>query len=115
MKFINIGKIVNTHGIKGELRIRSDFPYKDRVFVKGNNLMIDDKEYNLLEALEETGINIKIIGPSFDGINIEPISVARYINKVGDMIDISYLSIPITKKIKSQEEKEAVSDSHLRA
>ena len=65
-------------------------------------------ETAIREALEETGINIKIIGPSFDGINIEPISVARYINKVGDMIDISYLSIPITKKIKSQEEKEAV-------
>lgn len=60
------------------------------------------------EALEETGIQIKIIGPSFDGVNIEPISVARYINKVGDMIDISYLSVPITKEIKSQEEKEAV-------
>ena len=30
MKFINIGKIVNTHGIKGELRILSDFRYKDK-------------------------------------------------------------------------------------
>lgn len=35
MKFINIGKIVNTHGIKGELRILSDFRYKDKVFKKG--------------------------------------------------------------------------------
>lgn len=34
MKFINIGKIVNTHGIKGELRILSDFKYKDKVFKK---------------------------------------------------------------------------------
>ena len=35
MKFINIGKIVNTHGIKGELRILSKFRYKDKVFKKG--------------------------------------------------------------------------------
>lgn len=34
MKYINIGKIVNTHGIKGELRLISDFKYKDKVFKK---------------------------------------------------------------------------------
>ena len=40
MKYIRIGKIVNTHGIKGELRIISDFKYKDRIFVKGFKLYI---------------------------------------------------------------------------
>ena len=45
MDKIYIGKILNTHGIKGELRIRSDFLYKDKVFVKGNSLIIDDKKY----------------------------------------------------------------------
>lgn len=40
MKYIRIGKIVNTHGIKGELRIISDFKYKDRIFVNGFNLYI---------------------------------------------------------------------------
>lgn len=45
MKFINIGKIVNTHGIKGELRILSDFKYKDKVFKKGFKFYIGkDKE-----------------------------------------------------------------------
>ena len=34
MKYVRIGKIVNTHGIKGELRILSDFKYKDKVFKK---------------------------------------------------------------------------------
>ena len=34
MKFIRIGKIVNTHGVKGELRILSDFKYKNKVFKK---------------------------------------------------------------------------------
>lgn len=40
MEYIYIGKIVNTHGIKGELRILSDFEYKTRVFKKGFNLYI---------------------------------------------------------------------------
>ena len=34
MEFICIGKIVNTHGIKGELRILSDFRHKEAVFKK---------------------------------------------------------------------------------
>ena len=45
MNKVYIGKIVNTHGIKGELRILSDFPYKDKVFKINNKLIIDNKEY----------------------------------------------------------------------
>lgn len=40
MDFIYIGKIVNTHGIKGELRIKSDFELKNRVFAPGFTLYI---------------------------------------------------------------------------
>ncbi len=32
MKYIKVGKIVNTHGIKGELRLISDFKYKEKIF-----------------------------------------------------------------------------------
>lgn len=45
MNKVYIGKIVSTHGIKGELKILSDFPYKDKVFVVGNKLIIEDKDY----------------------------------------------------------------------
>ena len=38
MNYIYIGKIVNTHGIKGEIRIISDFKYKEKVFK--NNMII---------------------------------------------------------------------------
>lgn len=34
MEYICIGKIVNTHGIKGEIRILSKFKYKSRVLKK---------------------------------------------------------------------------------
>mgnify|MGYP003307463539 CR=1 FL=1 len=37
-EYIYIGKIVNTHGIKGELRLLSKFPYKDKVFIKDKEL-----------------------------------------------------------------------------
>lgn len=47
MAKVYIGKIVNTHGIKGEVRILSDFPYKNKVFNIGNELIIDDKKYEI--------------------------------------------------------------------
>lgn len=40
MEYIRIGKIVNTHALKGELRIISDFEFKDQVFVLGKKLYI---------------------------------------------------------------------------
>lgn len=43
MEYIYLGKIVNTHGIKGELRIISSFRYKEKVFVKNFSLYIGKK------------------------------------------------------------------------
>ena len=40
MKYVLIGKIVNTHGLKGEVRILSEFKYKDRIFKKGMKVYI---------------------------------------------------------------------------
>lgn len=43
-EFIYVGKIVNTHGIKGEIRILSDFEKKDKVFVVGMPIYIGRKK-----------------------------------------------------------------------
>ena len=40
MDYIYIGKIVSTHGIKGEVKIISDFFEKDKIFKKGFKLYI---------------------------------------------------------------------------
>ncbi len=47
MNKIILGKYVNTHGIKGEIRIKSNFKYKDRVFKVGNKIIIDNIEYEI--------------------------------------------------------------------
>lgn len=44
MKYVIIGKIVNTHGLKGEVRILSDFPYKDKVFKENMNYYIGENK-----------------------------------------------------------------------
>ena len=46
MKYVLIGKIVNTHGLKGEVRILSSFKYKDRVFKSNMNIYIGKDKIN---------------------------------------------------------------------
>ena len=89
MDLINIGKIVNTHGLKGEIRIISDFKYKKDVFKTDNVVYINDNKYiiksyrfhkiydmitldsiNTIESAEELkGLNIFIdrLDYKFDG------------------------------------------------
>ena len=47
MDYIFIGKIVNTHALKGEVRIVSNFEYKDRVFKNGFNLYVGSDKVKL--------------------------------------------------------------------
>lgn len=49
MNKLYIGKIVNTHGIKGELRIKDNLTIKqrDEIFKIGSNLIIEDKSYKI--------------------------------------------------------------------
>ncbi len=44
MKYIYVGKIVNTHALKGEVRLISDFEYKERVFKKDNIIYIGNEK-----------------------------------------------------------------------
>jgi len=61
------------------------------------------EEAAIREVKEETGIDIQIISRDEFNNNPIPISIERYINKVGDMIDIQYLAIPINTVLSSNE------------
>lgn len=61
------------------------------------------EETAIREAFEETGVEIEIIGPKFGNGKYHPIAVERYINKVGDMIDIQFVAKP-KDKIKGDKE-----------
>jgi len=68
MNKIFIGKVVSTHGIKGEIRILSDFPYKDKVFVINNKIIIDDKEYIIKSYRVHKGYDMVTLD-GFNNIN----------------------------------------------
>ena len=93
MELIRVGKIVNTHGIKGELRLLSKFPYKDKVFVKGMNIYIDKEDKEV--------INTYRVHKNFDMItmdghtNINEVLKYKgkyvYVNKDDIKLDNNYL------------------------
>ena len=45
MEFLNVGKIVNTFGIRGELKVVSRFEMADKVFIKGKKIYINNISY----------------------------------------------------------------------
>ena len=93
MDLIKIGKIVNTHGIKGEIRILSKFPYKDKVFIKGMNIYIDKNDKEV--------INTYRVHKNFDMITMNGYSNINdvlkykgkyiYVNKDDIKLDNNYL------------------------
>jgi len=66
-EYIYIGKIVNTHGIKGEIRIISNFDKKEIVFKKGFKIYI-----GVLK--EENVINSYRVHKNYDMITIKGIN-----------------------------------------
>jgi len=51
MEYIYVGRIVNTHALKGEVRIISNFEYKNKVFIKDNTLFLGQfKEAQIIET-----------------------------------------------------------------
>ena len=75
MEFINIGKIVNTHALKGELRIMSNFRHKDKVFKKGMKVYVGKKK-------EEFTINTYRFHKIYDMVTFEGYN---------DINDVEYL------------------------
>ena len=70
MNYIYIGDIVNTHGIKGEVKILSHFKYKSSVFIKGTPIYIGkNKEKQVINSYRKHKIFDMITLLGFDDIN----------------------------------------------
>ena len=65
MNRVVLGKYVNTHGLKGEIRIKSNFPYKDRVFKIDNEIIINNISYTIKSYRVHKGYDMVTL----DGIN----------------------------------------------
>lgn len=78
MNLIKIGKIVNTHGIKGELRLLSKFPYKDKVFIKNMPIYINKENKEVITSYRKHKNFDMITLEGYNNIN----EVLKYKGKV---------------------------------
>lgn len=113
MDYIYIGKIVNTHGIKGEVRILSDFQYKNLVFKKNFEIYIGNEKIkevinsyrphkmfdmitlkgidNINDVLKYKGLNVYIDKSSLSGVLFDEdyIGLDAYTDHlIGKVVDI---------------------------
>lgn len=70
-KLYTVGKIVNTHGIRGELKIVSETDFPDERFAKGSNLIFVDPATNktLPVVVESAREHKKLFMIKFQGFN----------------------------------------------
>lgn len=68
-QFFNVGKIVNTHGIKGELKVLplTDFP--EERFAKGSKLVIDTTKQIIPVVVESARFHKNMYVVQFEGFN----------------------------------------------
>lgn len=92
MSRVLLGKYVNTHGIKGEIRIKSSFDFKNRVFQKGNKIIIDNQDYEILTYRRHKDFDmVTLVG--IDDINKIPFvkNTNVYINREDYIKEKEYL------------------------
>ena len=92
MNKIVLGKYVNTHGIKGEIRIKSNFKYKNRVFKIGNEIIINDIVYKINSYRVHKGFDMVTLS-GIDDINKIPFpkNTLVYIDKDKYLSKVDYL------------------------
>ena len=111
MTKLYIGKIVNTHGIKGELRIKDNLTtkQKEEIFKIGSNLIIDEKAYEITSYRVHKDYDM-VIFDGFNNINEVLFLKGKNVYKSKDEINLNNEDILdselITYKVKTTDEKE---------
>ena len=105
MGLVNIGRIVRPHGVKGGMKVSSDFKYKNNAFVKGNTIYIKDKFYTIMSYTNTGGNQLDIL--YLEGINtIDDVITIRhnniYINKddlnIDEILDEELINMEVYYK-----------------
>ena len=89
--YICIGKIINTYGIKGELKINSDFEYKDRIFIKDMIIYIGNSKTQEVIKTHRIHKNYDLI--VFDGYT----NINEVLKYKGELIYIERKDLKLNK------------------
>lgn len=87
MRLVYLGKFANTHGLKGEIRIISDFEFKESVFKVGNSIYIDNNKYIISSYRKHKNYDMVML----EGINsINDIEIYKGYNVYIDFDEYSF-------------------------
>ena len=84
MQYLYIGKLVNTHGIKGEVRLISNFNHKSKVFVPGFKFYVgkEKKEFIIESYRKHKQFDMVVFKDNYDINLVEHLKGSFvYINK----------------------------------
>ena len=99
MEYFYIGKLVNTHALKGEVRILSNFRHKDKVFINGFKLYVgkDKKEYIVESYRKHKNFDMVLFKGYYDINLVEHLKGSLvYINKDDLKLDKNtYLAVDL--------------------
>ena len=87
-EMVIIGKVINFFGIKGELKVLSDFEYKDRAFKVGSKVLIKEEELEITSVrYHKNYILIRV--NNLDNINLitKYIGYNIYMSRLDLMLD----------------------------
>lgn len=89
MNYICVGKINGTHGLKGELKLKSDFIYIDRVLKPNFSFFIGDSkdEINLLKFRYHNGLYLLTFA-GYEDINLVEEFRDKYLYVLRDDIEL---------------------------
>lgn len=109
---IYIGKYISTHGLKGEIKIKSNFSRKDLVFIPNNTIYIDSKPYKILTHRVHKTYNMVTL----EGINdIKDIIDLRgsnvYVDNISEPLVEDYINYKVIKNNKDYSVKEIIDNS----
>ena len=113
MTKIYVGKIVNTHGIKGELRIKDELTKNQRqeIFKIGTNLIIDDNKYLITSYRRHKDYDM-VTFKDFNNINDVLVLKGKKVYKDKSEINLSSKDILdselITYKVKTTDNLEGI-------
>lgn len=88
MEKVYIGKIVNTHGIKGELRILSDFEFKDKAFKVNTEIYIDNEKHIIKSYRKHKNYDMITID-NYNNINDVLYLLKKKVYKMKNELDLS--------------------------
>lgn len=99
MNYLYVGKLVNTHGIKGEVRLISNFKHKDKIFIPNFKIYVgkQKKEYVIESYRKHKNFDMLIFKGFYDINLVEHLKGSFvYINKDDLKLDKNtYLAVDL--------------------